>query len=201
MRHSICAPVGGFANHYRWLILLSQKYNSLGLLNANSFMGFKRAFPWNSKDKVKFIEENVYSKERTHSNWIAYEWRYRGQLDHIITISHKMEVATKNIVGPHKILASVLDPIDCLKHYVRFNPTLNTFTPKDFIKRCEDENKGITDFVCNPNEELLIVEGKTLYTPKLDKSLYYKIINFFELEDLYDYANEIHQMWYGLHNA
>ena len=209
MRHSVCASVGGFANHYRWLLLLSEKYNDLTSLNANSFMRVKKAFPWKVEDKVKFIEENIYCKERNHKNWIAYEWKYRKPLDHIIPVSHNIYSASYAIAPkhspsvPHKILVSLLDPQECLKHYVKFNPTLNTFSPLNFVKRCEDDITDAKEYLSylREHEEVFIVNGEKLYQPELDKTLYKSIIDFFELEDLYEHANKIHMMWYRIHNA
>jgi hypothetical protein len=209
MRHSVCASVGGFANHYRWLLLLSEKYNNLALLNANSFMRINKAFPWKVEDKVKFIQDNIYCKERNHRNWINYEWKYRKQLDHVIPVSHNIYSASYTIAPkhspskPHKILVSLLDPEDCLKHYVKFNPTLNSFSPSEFLKRCANDITDAEEYLLHlrSEEQMLIVQGKELYKPTLDRNLYKSMIDFFELEDLYEYANQIHMMWYRIHNA
>lgn len=203
-KHSVCASVGGFANHYRWLLLLSEKYNSLDSLNANSFLRNNKAFPWKVKDKVTFIRDNVYCAERNFSNWITHEWKFRGALDHILPVNHDIEVTSKSFKSDlveHKMLASILDPLECLRHYIKFNPKLNSFTEEGFLQRCKDEIQKIKTFVPKTNEKILIVEGSRLYKSVLDESLYQEIINFFQLEDLYPYANEIHQMWYRIHNA
>lgn len=203
-KHSVCASVGGFANHYRWLLLLSEKYNNLTSLNANSFMGFNKAFPWKAKDKVTFIRDNVYCTGRNFSNWIAYEWKFRGALDHILPIHHDIEFVARYVNNEsieHKMLASILDPNYCLRNYIKFNPTLNSFTEEGFMQRCEDEIQKIKTFVPKSNEKILVVDGSRLYKSVLDESLYQEIINFFQLEDLYSFANEVHQLWYRLHNA
>ena len=207
MRHSVCASVGGFANHYRWLLLLSEKYNSLNSLNANSFMSFNKAFPWKVEDKVEFIKNNVYHTSRNHANWITIEWKYRKQLDHILPVSHNIYSASYSGAPkhsesiPHKILFSALDPNECLRHYLKFNKTLNSFTPSAFIERCAKDIQDVEEYKLKAKEELLEVRGEKLYSPILDKSLYNQLIQFFEIEDLYPFANQIHQMWYRLHNA
>jgi hypothetical protein len=207
MRHSVCASVGGFANHYRWLLLLSEKYNDLQLLNANSFMRVNKVFPWKAEDKVKFIADNVYCKDRNHTNWIAYEWRYREALGHVINVSHNIYKLSYSVVPqgrpsiPHKILVSLLDPNKCLKHYIKFNLALNSLSPDEFLKSCESDITDVKNYVLRPQEQLLVLEGKELYKPTLDKNLYKSMIDFFELEDSYECANEVHMMWYRIHNA
>jgi len=201
--HSVCASVGGFANHYRWLLLLSEKYNNLDSLNANSFLRNNKAFPWKGKDKVKFIKDNVYCAERNFNNWITHEWKFRSALDKVLPINHNIISTSKLFKDEttHRILVSTLDPKECLRHYLKFNPSLNSLTQEQFIKHCEGDIEKIKTFVPKANEKILVVDGSRLYKSVLDESLYQEIINFFGLEDLYPYANEIHKMWYRIHNA
>lgn len=177
------------------------------MLNANSFMRIGKAFPWHVEGKVKFIEDNVYCKDRNHSNWISFEWKYRKKLDNVIHVDHSIYSASYAIAPrngpskPHKILGSILDPEDCLKHYLKFNPTLNSFSPKEFLRKSINYNKHIEEYPLHlrPGEQILIVRGKELHKPDLDRKLYKSMIDFFELEDLYEYANQVHIMWYKIH--
>lgn len=180
MKLSICSPVGGFGNHLRWLLLLSPEFN----------IELRRV-----RNKKIIMDSLVYNKSRTCFNWIQIEWRHRKSLSNYIDFDHNIENvydATKT----NKIIVMTLKPKYALKHYFKFNPTINGHTIKSFMRHVAKDNKGNSEFRVNLEDKVLVIDSNKLYNPVLDKKLYESIINFFEVSNVYEQANKVHQLWY-----
>jgi hypothetical protein len=107
MKYGVCAPVGGYGNHLRWLILLSKEFTFLGVT-----------------DKINFLKGRIYPPGRTGYGWISKEYEYRTQLNGVINFSHHlMDIADPTT--PNKIVALTIKPKYALRAYAKFNPNIN----------------------------------------------------------------------------
>lgn len=179
MKYGVCAPVGGYSNHLRWLLYLSKEFHLFG------------------ENKLTYIKLAVYNSRKTARNWIETEWKFRTILNKCIMLDHNIE----NIVvtdDPMKIVVMIARPRHALKSYLKFNPTLNGHTVRTFMRHVDDDNKSNTRFTSS-NANTIVVDSSILYNPILDKELYTSIVAFLDIEDCYDNANEIHKIWYDLH--
>jgi hypothetical protein len=182
MKLSICAPIGGLGNHLRWLLLLSPEFN-IEIMRIS--------------DKKVILNSLVYPKHRTCFNWLQTEWRYRRSLSKHIDFDHNIE----NVYEPttaNKIVVMTIKPKYALKHYLKFNPLINGHTIKFFLKYVVKDNKSNTEFRVNQHDKTLVIDANKLYNSVLDKELYESIINFFEIGNVYEQANETHKLWYEL---
>ena len=148
-------------------------------------------------DKVKFIEDFVYPKNRTYSNWLQYEWRYRKKIDQVIRFSHNIEDITDMSV-PNKILILTMRPKYAYRTYVKFNPKLNGHTVKSFMRQVEQDNLSNTSFK-NEGMQTIVFDAGLLYNSVLDEQVYNNIISFMGIENVYNTANAVHKLWYDLH--
>jgi hypothetical protein len=180
MNYGVCSPVGGYGNHLRWLLFLSKEFQH----------------PSVPINKLKFIEWCVYPKTRTYSNWLQYEWRYRKKIDQVIKFSHNIEDIAD---VPNKILILTIRPKYACKTYVRFNPKLNGHTVKSFMRHVERDNISNTSFR-QQGIQTIVFDANLFYNSVLDKQVYDDIISFMGIENVYDTANAVHELWYNLHN-
>lgn len=176
---AVCSPTGGYGNHLRWLLLLSDKFDILGIHSK--------------QDKIKFIEQYVYPKTRTCFNWLKFEWDYREKIDNNIKFSHAMVDLDLNDIS--KIVLLTIIPINALKAYLKINPKMNGHTTTSFCNSTHYINKNNLKY----RKETLVVEAEKLFIPTLDKTLYKRLIDYFDLENDYEEANNIHTLWYNLH--
>lgn len=178
-RFNIIAPLGGFGNHVRWLILLDSSFTFN--LQDNIVLN-------NITQKIDFIKDFVYSADRTWHNWLQFEWRYREDLDTHIQFGHSLV----EIGHPDKqTLILKTNPDLAYKSYLKFNSNLNNRPRSRFT---DDVNQ-----INNLNVEgdnFLLLNSDMVYQPTLNRDLYTTLINFFELDDLYNEANFIHTLWY-----
>jgi hypothetical protein len=206
MKFSIEAPIGGIGNHVRWLVLLD-----------NQFKFSLKKLPWpppdphqveqypdcdivTLADKVEFIKNYVYAPFRSWHNWLIIEWHFRKKLDAVIPFEHQnYNNYYKNGYNDNltKTLALGIHPDLACRLYFKFNPNLNSATPELF-KRQISHNNWLLDRVPY-HKNFLQLYSDVLYNNSLNRELYQQIINFFELDNHYDIANEIHQLWYQGH--
>lgn len=152
-------------------------------------------------DKLNFINSRVYYPTRSWTNWLKTEWTYREDLNQIIQFSHQRTDLTTE-----KILIFNIDPELAFKYYFKFN---NKVAVECYSKFSEDHNDPTLYIQCSHrvirpaeiNSNLKVLDADILYQPQLDYNLYQNIINWFDLEDLYFYANQIHQTWWQLHQT
>lgn len=111
-KFAICAPVGGFGNHLRWLT-------------------------WaNNADKLSFIQKEIYPTTRTWNNWLDFEWRHREFLDEYMLFRHKI-IEIPDI--PTVIIT--IDPSLSVRNYLKFNPNLGMATIENFCQSIEENNR------------------------------------------------------------
>ena len=171
----ISAPIGGFGNHVRWLMLLDPSYD----------IGYQ--------NKVEFICDKIYGQDRSWHNWLNVEWQYRSDLNKLIIFEHNY-----NPAGDIKKLVLTIDPDLAYRCYLKFNSNLNNNTVdqfKELIKKANDHNIVVSSKHANS----LAMSADILYRPVLDPGFYQTLINWFELEDRYAEASIIHQHWYQAH--
>lgn len=220
----IIAPYGGFGNHVRWLTLLDPSFKfsykireeNYKLMAGPSWPTYQDYFSHNwagvdadikkeiiectknetidfitIQDKMQFIKNYIYHQHRTWSNWLKIEWAYRKDLDLILKTDHNYE---KDLFVNLKTLVLTIDPDMALKHLLKFNSHLNFTNPLDFKEKLIQMMKNNS---CVTGD-VKFMSATILYQPQLNYKFYQELINWFELSDYYDYANEIHQIWFQL---
>jgi hypothetical protein len=194
MNRVICAPCGGLMNHVRWLTLMSPE--------------FKLPF----KGKLEFMK-TVYTPKRTPFEWLQNEYLYRERpfIKNLILGTHYTEDCL-NLEQPRKILILVPSPELSFAHYLKFNPSLNGLLKlriKQPYLTAEDIKNlyllGILDHNDHnklyeiSNDDTITLNIDKLYTNReLDIDVYDAMINFFEISNVYEVANEVHNMWFDL---
>lgn len=180
MIHCIYAPIGGYMNHLRWLLLMSSDY---------------QFFP--NELKLKFIQSLVYDSNRTCFNWLNYEWELRTKklITESIQVTHDLDVI-KNIQGPKKIIGLSMDPYNALYHYFKFNPVLNLMGEEGFLNSVLLHNNSLSSLT----EDALILPADSLSNEILDQKFYNKVVEFLNIENSYELANFVHKLWYDLNN-
>ena len=206
MKYAINSPIGAFGNHLRWLLLLDEKFKfSLSVtpvseaftanptknqIDTSPTYEFKEL-----QQKFNFIKTHVYNENRTWHNWLAIEWQYRIQLASLISFNHDYVHITPNTTV--KTIATTISPTLAYKSYLKFNSHLNNTSKEKFQNVISNNNWHIKNLSNYHN--LMIINSDNLFTPSLDSQLYKSMTDFFELTNLYDSANSIHQLWYNLH--
>lgn len=184
MNKRIIYPVAGGGNHVRWLMYFDKSFDKMHFSSDKS-----------PDDKLKFIETKVYPKERTWHNWIQFEKKHRKKYDHIIDLesTHHLYSYKEN---SKTIVMSFNDYTECIQKfliifsYYRENISMADIVEETFIpyydNRIKSQNFSVFDKV---------IPSDVIWGDVLDKNFYYDIINFWELEDHYDYAAKVHSMW------
>lgn len=195
---NILAPIGAFGNHLRWLLLLDDHFKlevpmvPLGKISINVATTFPKVWITTLESKLAFIKTYVYSKARTWNNWLITEWYYRDFLHGSIGFYHEVN----RIDTTPRCIAMLTDPDLAYRCYFKFNPNLNNTLPQDFKRYIARDNEYIQS---HKQDNVLTVHSSTLYNSVLDKDLYESVTQFFNLDNHYDVAQEIHALWYNLH--
>ena len=154
----IYAPIGGFGNHLRWLLLLDENYT----------IKLKDQVLITSNEKLEFIKKFVYCEERSWHNWIKFEFRYRIILDQYLKFTHDMT----DIFDDLKTVGLTIDPELAYKSYVKFNPTLNGISKNSFLQQIQKQNK-MCKFANDYSPDLFYcVDSASFFQPTLDIKLY-----------------------------
>ena len=190
MKSGINSPIGGFGNHIRWLILLDDQFKFDLTLEDGTCVVCNSL-----EDKINFIKQHVYTDDRSWHNWLLTEKKFRFNLDKIIFFDHFVKL--ERYLPTTKILGTTIDPVLAHRCYFKFNSNLNNNSEQLFRQTINDYNVSLAAMPEHPN--LLKLNVDCLYAPELDKNFYQDLITFFELEDRYTNANEIHTMWYSAH--
>jgi len=167
---------GGGGNHLRWLLYIDKKF-------PNVFDG----------DKLNFIKNQVYNSNRTWHNWISYEGKFRDKLNYIIQISHVYKHSYQKIKELYLVANNIDIPIN---HYYSINLSLTGNSFEKFYKNFVTETNGMKNITINDPSIQKIVSGDFLHLPILCKNTYKDIIDFYEFDNNYDTASEIHQLYY-----
>jgi hypothetical protein len=182
--YMVYAPVGGFGNHIRWLLLLDKSYQ----------LELDGELLCEPRDKVKFLTTTVYAPERTYNNWLEYEFNWRLKLDDWMKFTHDMTDLFDDI----KSVVVTIDPETAYRCYVKFNPILHNRTKDEFIKQIRKQNQ-MCKFANDALDTATLLDSTLLFQSKLDKGIYNRLIEFFNLEPNFVEAQEVHSTWYNLH--
>jgi len=196
MKCGVCAPIGGFGNHVRWLALLDPVFQfELTPLTEPRFKKIPdptRHIKFSNADsKLESFRTQIYSPGRSWHNWIWMEFLYREDLDEVLEFNHRgpyIENVIKNLI-------LTVDPELALRSYLKLNSNLNQCTPEVFKQQTTQFNLGTE----GQNLENKIINVDCLYQPILDRTFYNNMIEWFELSDCYDLANQVHGLWYNAH--
>lgn len=188
---TIVAPSGAGGNHFRWLLLLDNRFEWNFCVEQTPKMPAGVNFKSNNvNEKIKFLTNVVYNRRRRYFNWLEYEHSFRYSLDSHINFTH-----TIDDLNNHKVIYFRIDPVVAISNYLKFNFGLNSMHPLtfiDFLKRTDQQ-------VIAERPDALVLNAELLYNPLLDRELYTRAINWFGLEDHYEKAASIHIKWYRAH--
>ena len=186
----ILAPTGAFGNHIRLLCSLSDK------IPLNFFIDKPLV---KIKHKIEFIKNNLYFTERTWHNWLPTEWQFREQLDiGKLAVSHDLNLLHKNFEFTDKFLGVYVEPELCYKAYLKFSSSLDA-TTKDFFMEYLNNWFLTCSELSSSNPKLKFLDCTRLFQETLDYDLYQNLISWFDIDDKYEHAKEIHKIWYNLH--
>jgi hypothetical protein len=180
MKKKIIFPWGGGGNHIRWLMYFD-----------NTFAPDKSL-----EEKLKFVKDEIYSNERTHYNWIKIEQHHRPNFDYGIVATADHGDPNTDQEDLHTLFVKYNDYTMPWEHYFCLHPSLNWKHPSIFKKYMYEWYDGQLDRkgILPPHKKVILCDS--LWNETLDKNLYCDIIDFWNLEDHYEYAAEIHKLWY-----
>jgi hypothetical protein len=167
-------------NHLRWLLFLDDKFTNL---IGDQSIGAK----------LKFIKNNVYTPTRSYYNWLAMEWNYREKLNSIVEVSHQQY---NNDPAIKTLYLTVSDSNSILPfyHYFHMNPLLNGNFPalakKKKLMWCNDMK------LVPETTNAKVIDSSCIFDLVLDKKFYTEVIDFFDLDNHYESAQQIHH-WYS----
>ena len=203
--HSVCAINGGFSNHVRWLMLLSNEYN--GQINTKGFVIRNSAYPIDTLGKVEFIKKFIYPDNRNFYNWIRYELMLKDQLETIIMVAQVMGKHKNPFYNVDKTILLRSSGEFCTEKFMKLHP--------HYVLELKQENKfdglnsviGFLDgmdsnngsFIPKEGHKILTCYSETLYNELLDKEFYENMVNFFNISNEYEHAKDIHRTWYKCH--
>jgi len=187
--YNVNAPIGGFGNHVRTLLLLSDKFH---LRYNNKIIAHK------FDKKLKKIKILCYPSQKTWHNWLYYEWKTREHFSAEILFSHDFDFIKNNKNTFAKIIALIINPELCYRCYLKINSNLNNTLRKTFIDHIESSNRKTLE-LAQQDSRVLPIEASHLFSPMLDREFYNSIIHWFDVEDRYETACELHETWYNLH--
>lgn len=192
----VYAPIGGFGNHVRWLALLDPCFQFELTPLADPI--FKKIL--DPTRHIKFLDAGsklesfctqIYSSKRSWDNWLWMEFLYRKDLDEVLVFNHRGP-DTENVI---KNLILTVDPELALRSYLKLNSNLNHCTPEVFKRQTTQFNLGTK----GQNLENKIINVDCLYQLTLDRTFYNDMIEWFELSNCYDLANQVHGLWFEAH--
>ena len=181
---NIIFPEGAGGNHLRWLLFLDPLYQD-PFNNHN-----------NPKDKTQFIIENVYTADRTWNTWLQREWYHRPMLDSQMNIGHNFNDWAQLIDQP-TLFVLFQDYELPLQHYFHMNLSLNSTTPLQMRERFMNRHSMIQDIQKKNYKKFGFINGDSVFDPVLDPVFYQQLVEFFEFENLYNYAAQVHQAYHN----
>ena len=213
---TISAPMGGFGNHIRWLVLLDKKFKLSPL----------EAIGWNQAvfDDIKGPDWPAFSNYKSMPEWVKQECIELGIFVNVPeSIDDKINFILDNVynnsrswhnwlitewayrdyldqiipfthssLANDKCLKVTIAPLLAYKCYVKFNTNLNNTTKENFIDLIKHENAAVDRFK-------YCIDATCLFSEILDKTFYSNICQIFNIDNNYKYACKIHKQWYNLH--
>jgi hypothetical protein len=178
----ILAPWGGFGNHLRWLLLLSDQYN----------INFRDIHLSTADEKVEFIANEVYPVRRTWHNWMEFEWLFRDSLNATLKFTHD----AMDVFDELKTVGCTIDPSLAYRSYSKFDTDFNGISQEQFLQMINKHNK-FCGFAQQYYPTFIAVDSGKLYNETLDTEMYKRVTNFLGLEYKSIHAQEIHTLWYN----
>jgi len=178
---TFCSCSGG--NHVGWLLFLDDCFEDTigGNTTANS--------------KIDTIAENIYRSEKTWNTWLSHEWRYRKRLDKTLCITHNVPLEDP---PDSKILFLTLDDFEkAITHYYHINLSLNCNTPQNCRYLIKEWHENIQNYCFDGITRKAIISD-CIYDPVLNYEWYKSIVDFFGFDDNYEYAKQVHEIYYQL---
>lgn len=188
----IIYPAGGGGNHLRWLMYFDKSFDKMHLASDKS-----------PNNKLKFIETQVYTKERTWNNWLEFETKHRRKYNYIIDLGDHEHYLFKHKANTKTIVMTFNNYTECIKRFIIFHATrtnmefANIFDHKFILEQSEFVpyyyDSHIKSKKFSSNEK--VITSDVIWEDVLDKNFYYNIIDFWELEDHYEHAAKVHALW------
>ena len=152
-------------------------------------------------NKLKAFKYQIYPESRTWHNWLQIEHHFRDSMNNVVNVLHDLKHSEFNIIEPDaKNLFLTIDPELAYRCYLKFNSNLNNLTPEYFKKiDVEGEFDLWQEMVNNAPKHNKILNVNILYQPELDRNFYNELIQWFELDNNYEHASYVHQLWYKAH--
>jgi len=168
---TIVFPIGAGGNHVRWLLFLDKK------------------FPGGStQEKLEYIENKIYHKNKSWNTWITDEWQFRPLLDPYVLLTHDpVTVANK------KLFLVCEDPILPCDHYFHINLGLLNMTRQTFIDQISGWNKRYKTQILSKDKKTINCDP--LFEPTLSENFYAELVEFFELDNHYEDACKVHLLY------
>ena len=228
IKFNVVGPTGGFINHIRWLILLDpmfsfnlhtdnlEKYNEIKGTNWPSYQDYVdknlTQVPDSAKNemydmdsyllefdnmetKLNSITHKIYPESRTWHNWLIFEWRYRHRLGDFVGVCNGREIDKISPTDTKHMLITI-EPELAYRCYLKFNSSLNLGTADWFKQDVKDHIKKYQNLNLQYSK---IIASDILYSSVLDKNFYNELIRWFDLEDNYNQASYVHQLWFKAH--
>lgn len=177
-------PAGSGGNHVRWLLFLDSTFRSDLCDNT-------------VEAKLNFIKNNVYNSIRSWQNWLTFEWKFRNKLDHVVSPSHNHHVELDN--NHKELFLTVNDPYPFLTHYRHINLGSNSQTIETLVDNFKNVWQKELEWVKESTIGILnkkIIYADTLHDRILTKDFYQTIIDYYQIDNNYEYACELQEMYY-----
>ncbi len=176
---NIIFPEGAGGNHLRWLLFLDPKYTD----PFNNYL--------TPEDKLLFIQQQVYPKERTWNTWLQYEWRHRHMLDGGINLSHNYQ-DWQSLTNHPTLFITFADYQLPITHYFHINLGMNSTTPDQIKTKFLLRDNAMQDIKQRQTPLFNFVNGDTVFDSVLDRNFYQQLTATFGFSNLYDYAAKAH---------
>lgn len=220
---SIVAPVGGFGNHLRWLILMSREYSfrlcpTLKSYSTVAKLGWPRYDDY-CRGNLEGIDSDIaveiqrstmlhnFVDDADKLNFIKSSIYYDARSWHnwLATewqfrasidplIDFKHDI--DSIDPARKYIVSIIDPMIALRAYLKFNSSLNNVSAEDFLNRIRTFNNKTELWL---KENVFIFDSSDLIRESLNQKVYSDLLSWIGISENYDNANLIHGIWYRLH--
>ena len=172
---------GTGSNHVRWMLFLDHRF-------PNVFNGCS-----DINDRMSIIKEYGYPSGRTWRNWLNYERRCRKVLDDILNVSDSTDMHTTD-----KLLFLCLNDVEkAINHYYHVNLSLNNKTKDEVMIYFNEWTNNILGCSMDGITRKAIISD-CIYDPVLNYEWYKSIVDFFGFDDNYEYAKQVHEIYYQL---
>lgn len=200
----LCVPRGGYGQHLRWLILLSEDYVDLETINCPNYFFPKVYYPLRSIDRVKFLLEYVYPLDRSYDNWTTAERLTNIKLHNYMGFCHDATQLESIDGKEYNTILGSTDVDTAIRHWYKLHPFWlgnlhKKSTRQDFINSNIEQNQKISDYKPTSKENIFRFNSTDLNSPVLNQNLYEDLTSFLNVKNVYYYANQLHERWYNIH--